>query len=142
MPAKVPKCYATYVAGKPSSFDWAGALGKTFKNNNRKAAGTVPNPCKCRKRTGTGLIAAPSVCYDVSGSQVGCTSPDEYPYASTPLGGQASGSVIIRCTGENENLKEGKELGTLTQTGVSKGGCGNVSPCRINLAFANVGNRR
>jgi hypothetical protein len=134
------KCYATYVAGKPASFSYVGPLGKPAKRKNRDDAGTTNNPCTCRK-VRTAFIDSPSFCYDPLGAQVDCISPDEYPYASTPLGGQASGSNIIRCTGYKENVQEGRHLSKLMTTGVTKGGCG-LKPCQIDLAFANVDNRR
>jgi hypothetical protein len=134
------KCYATYVVGKPSKFQYAGPLGPPLKRKNRDEAGTTNNPCTCRK-VRAAFIDSPSFCYDPLGAQVDCTSPDEYPYASTPLGGQASGSNIIRCTGYKENTQEGRHLSKLLGTRVSQGGCG-YKPCQVELAFANVGNRR
>jgi hypothetical protein len=136
------KCYATYVAGKPSSFLYSGPLGEKAKSANRKAAGTKPNPCKCRSKTGTGKITAPTICYHPTGARVACTSPDEYPYASTPLGGQGSGSALIRCTGEKENTQEGQQFGNAIGSSVVNGGCGKIYPCSVSIAFASVDGRR
>jgi hypothetical protein len=136
------KCYATYVAGKPSTFDYIGPLRK-IKDANRRASGAAPNPCTpSRTKAGNCRITAPTTCYHPSGAVVAYTSPDEYPYASTPLGGQGSGSALIRCTGERENIGEGSDFGAMVARSVPNGGCGKIYPCSVNLGFTNLDARR
>ena len=108
------KCYSTFVAGKPSTFVWNGPT-QAQKDANRRAAGTIPNPC-CAN-----TITAPPLCSLPDGGAAACTSPDEYPYASSNLGGQATGSAIVRCTGEAENLLEGSDLGGTIRRSVTDG---------------------
>lgn len=136
------KCYATYVAGKPSSFIYAGPLG-TVVNANRRASGAAPDPCKpSRTKAGTCRITAPTICYFPTGARVPCVSPDEYPYASTLLGGQGSGSALIRCTGVKEYKQEGSNFGAAVGRSVINGGCGKIYPCNVNMAFSNLDARR
>jgi hypothetical protein len=136
------KCYATYVAGKPSSFDYDGPL-RAQKEANRRASGAAPNPCKpSRTKARKCRITSPTICYHPSGAKVQCTSPDEFPYASTPLGGQASGSALIRCTGQDENNEEGSKFGGAVARLVRNGGCGKIYPCNVDMAFQDVDARR
>ncbi|PSK53873.1 hypothetical protein B9Z65_7679 [Elsinoe australis] len=120
------RCYSVFVAGRPQTVTWDAPTGAT-KTARRTAAGAIPNPC-------CGRIAAPAACFDTNGGTVPCTSPDEYPYASTLE--SVSTSPIIRCTGEEENVEEGRNFGSLTQLNTAEGGCGRRGPCSINIAFS------
>lgn len=130
------KCYATYVAGKTDIANWD-APSKALKTNRRMAAGAIPNPC-CPNAQAPHQIKAPAgnSCYEPDGTRVACTSPDEYPYASTVEGGQGTGSALIRCTGALENSKEGADLGGFLTRNIADGGCGSVRGCRFNIAYA------
>lgn len=120
------RCYSVFVAGRPQTVTWDAPTGAT-KTARRTAAGAIPNPC-------CGRIAAPAACFDTNGGTVPFTSPDEYPYASTLE--SVSTSPIIRCTGEEENVEEGRNFGSLTQLNTAEGGCGRRGPCSINIAFS------
>ncbi|OQN97869.1 hypothetical protein B0A48_16180 [Cryoendolithus antarcticus] len=122
------KCYATYVAGKSDTFTWNGGLNAATDTARRTAAGTRPNPC-CSD------ITAPPTCYTPAGAVVACTSPDEYPYISSSLGGAGA---IIRCTGPAENRDEGGQYGGIITRGTDEGGCGSIIGCQIQIAFAFV----
>jgi hypothetical protein len=132
------KCYAVYVAGKTDTFDYTGPLGKQ-KSKNRRASGAAPNPCKpSRNKAANCRIKAPTICYFPSGAIDHCVSPDEYPYVSTPLGGQGSGSALLRCTGESENTEEGSKFGSAVGKTLANGGCGKIYPCSVTMAFKNL----
>ena len=126
------KCYAVFVAGAPQTVTWSGA-SKAVVSSRRRTAGTVPNPC-CAN-----LITAPPVCSNIDGTEVACTSPDEYPYASTNEygNGPGNGPTSIRCTGIEENEYEGLtdyNRNTLIRT-IADGGCGRTPGCRITIGF-------
>lgn len=128
------KCYAIYVAGKPTLLTWDAPDAGTLYDRRREA-GTIPNPC-------CGRIAAPPTCNDPAGNQAPCTAPDEYPYASTWQGGRATGSNILRCTGQDENNLEGSDLGGMITRARNNpgfggtGGCASQAPCQIQLDVA------
>ncbi|KAM3419514.1 hypothetical protein BST61_g2857 [Cercospora zeina] len=130
------KCYAVFRGGAPRTVTWSG-LTQAQTSNRRTIAGTVPNPC-CN-----GGITAPPICSNPDGTQTTCTSPDEYPYASTDEfgNGPGNGPTFIRCTGIAENVYEGMQdynNGILRAT-VADGGCGQRRGCRITIGFQFVG---
>ena len=116
-------CYAVYVAGKPSTLNWA-LGGRAFSTAQRRAAGCTPNPCPC---PGAGPNAPLKM-----NAVPGATSCDEYPYASAVEGGTGA---ILRCTDVDQNTGEGSALsGFLT----SNAGCGGVQ-CTYNVAMTRAG---
>lgn len=121
------RCYSVFVAGRPQTVTWDAPTNVT-KEARRRAAGAIPNPC-CN-----GRIPRPATCFDTDGGIVPCTSPDEYPYASTLE--SVTRSPIIRCTGEEENVEEGRNFGSMTQLNTAEGGCGRRGPCSIDIAFS------
>lgn len=94
-------CYAIFNANRPQTLEWKTKAG-AVSGPNRKAAGCVPNPCCAGARN---KIDAPN------DDQRSC---DEYPYASTQQGGPGA---MLRCTDEDENVAEGRQLiGFYTRT--------------------------
>lgn len=125
------KCFAIFRGGAPQTVTWSARPRESY--DRRRSAGTIPNPC-CN-----GNMMAPPTCSDPDGNEVRCTSPDEYPYASSDeYGNGPSGNpAYIRCTGEAENLYEGTEdYGRLLSRPADDGGCGSQRGCRITLGFS------
>ncbi|KAH0282147.1 hypothetical protein KCU62_g9915, partial [Aureobasidium sp. EXF-3399] len=100
-----------------------------LKTTRRKQVGAIPDPC-CMPNF------APTGCKDENGNLVACFSPDEYLYASTAEGGSRG---LVRCTGEWENIEEGRRWYSVLRTGVSQGGCSYQNGCQVTLAFSFVG---
>lgn len=129
------KCYAIFVGGAPQTTTWSGGGVNMATRRGVTGAGTEPNPC-CN-----GRITQPPLgtCLGELGDVVPCTSPDEYPYASSDEWGNGpnNGPAFIRCTGVWENLDEGTQglNNFVIQQPVERGGCGRTRGCRITLAF-------
>ncbi|PPJ50652.1 hypothetical protein CBER1_05264 [Cercospora berteroae] len=131
------KCYAVFRGGAPRTVTWSG-LSQAQTAGRRRIAGTEPNPC-CN-----GRITAPPVCSNTDGTETTCTSPDEYPYASTDEFGNGpapNGPTFIRCTGIDENVYEGMQdyNNGILRARVADGGCGQIRGCRITIGFQFVG---
>jgi hypothetical protein len=125
------RCYAIFAAGAAGTVTWDNAGGQVV-DQRRAAAGATTGVC-CQG----GAINAPTGCLDQNGNPAphGCDSPDEYPYASTQQGGAGA---IVRCMSREQNRLEGTDFRSYQRLNIPDGGCGDVAPCQITLAFGHL----
>lgn len=117
-------CYGIFSAGRPALLNWDKPTRSVLAMRRRRSGCTY-------SKTGN------SVCSKTNGvkpwNQHGSGSCDEYPYASTSQGGQAS--TALRCVDQSDNSNEGRFLQiNLYDKATAQGGCGSM-PCQFMVMF-------